>query len=230
MSYDPRTAWESAYRSQTEIAYPAEGVIRIFKGRFPKLNLPTEHKGLSILDLGCGDGRHLPFFASLGFEVSAVEISDNLCESLQQKMSSISVPVDIRCGHAGNIPFDNGSFDRLLTWNSCYYMSAGEENFQDHVKEMARVIKPGGWIIASIPKKMSFIFNGSEPANSPGYRVIRDDYFGARNGEVMRCLENQVDLEESFCQEFEGFCHADIDMNWFGLAYHWHVFCARKKS
>ena len=118
-----------------------------------------------------------------------------------------------------------------MTWNSCYYMSLGGQRFEDHVNEMARVIKPGGWIITSIPKKTSFIFKNSVSAELPGYRVIKDDYFaGSRNGEIMRCMEDRDDLVASFEARFEGFCHADLDMEWFGLPYHWHVFCAQKKQ
>ncbi len=37
------------------------------------------------------------------------------------------------------------------------------------------------------------------------------------------------EIETEFSEAFTGFCHADIDMEWFGLAYHWHVFAAKKK-
>src|SRR5690606_5598361 len=112
------------------------------------------------------------------------------------------------------------------TWNSCYYMSVGSGDFQDHVTEIGRVIKPGGWLIASIPKKTSFIFRDSEPDRRRGYRIIRNDYFQVRDGEVMRCMEDREDMVRSFASEFQNFCHADLDMEWFGLPYHWHVFCA----
>lgn len=230
MAYHPSETWDQLYVQQAEIAYPAEGIIRIFKGRFPKLNMPEDHDGLSILDVGCGDGRHLPFFHSLGLKVSAVEITDTICNMLRERMKGYGVDADIRTGHAGYLPFDNEGFDRLVAWNSCYYMSLSGLRFEDHVTEMARVIKPGGWIVVSVPKKTSFIFKNSVPAEWPGYRVIKDDYFdGGRNGELMRCMDSQDDLVTSFAPHFGGFCHADLDMEWFGLQYHWHVFCAQKK-
>jgi SAM-dependent methyltransferase len=230
MRYESRLAWDMIYLQQSDMAYPAEGVIRIFKGRFPSLKLPAAHKDLSILDLGCGDGRHLPFLQSLGYRVSAVEISDKICEVLRTRMLERNVDADIRTGHAGSLPFDDSSFDRLLTWNSCYYMSLGGKTFDEHVSEIARVLKPNGWIIASIPKSTSFIFEDSVETGQQGYRMIRNDYFdGSRNGEIMRCMEDRDDLVESFSPHFDDFCHADLDMEWFGLRYHWHVFCARKK-
>lgn len=230
LAYQSGDAWDKLYLQKSDMAFPAEGVIRIFKGRFPNLTMPREHDGLSIMDLGCGDGRHLPFFHSLGFRVSAVEVTETICALLRERMKGYRVDADIRTGHAGSLPFDDASFDRLLTWNSCYYMSHGGQRFEDHVSEMARVIKPGGWIVASIPKKTSFIFHNSVAADWLGYREIKDDYFaGSRNGEVMRCMADRADLVKSFEPHFGGFCHADLDMEWFGLPYHWHVFCAQKK-
>lgn len=232
MVYRSETSWDKLYSEQSEMAYPAEGVIRIFKGRFPGLSMNRDdHSGCSILDLGCGDGRHLPFFHGLGMKVSAVEITDAICEVLRSRMAGYGVDADIRTGHAGSLPFAEASFDRLLTWNSCYYMSLGQQKFEDHVSEMSRVLKPGGWIIASIPKKTSFIFRNSVEADNSDYRTIKGDYFdGKRNGEVMRCMADRADIEASFAGAFEALCHADLDLEWFGLAYHWHVFCARKSA
>ncbi|MEQ8822820.1 MAG: class I SAM-dependent methyltransferase [Filomicrobium sp.] len=230
MTYDAAKAWTKLYSGKSDMAYPAEGVIRIFKGRFPDLKMPGPAARQSVIDVGCGDGRHLPLFHSLGMEIAAVEISDEIVSVLKERMNALAIPVDIRAGTAGSLPFQDESFDYLLTWNSCYYMSATQLNFMAHVAEMARVIRPGGWIVASIPKKTSFVFQGSTAHEKPGYRIIGDEFFGGRNGEVMRCMADRKDLETSFSGQFEDFCHADLDMDWFGLAYHWHVFAARRRN
>ena len=52
-----------------------------------------------------------------------------------------------------NQKLSQNNFDYLLSWNSCYYMSAGNDiNFSKHVAEMARVLRPNSWIICSVPK------------------------------------------------------------------------------
>ncbi len=227
--YSASKSWDKIYSTNSDISYPAEGVIRIFKGTAPGLEMPREPHH-SILDVGAGDGRHIPFLSGLGYRVSATEITDSICNILHSRMQSMNVDSCIKTGHAGKLPFKDSCFDRLLAWNSCYYMSHAGLDFSTHVTEMGRVICSGGWIIASIPKKTSFIFKNSILASNIGYRVIKDDYFdGSRNGEIMRCFEDRDDLLTTFQPEFTDFCHADIDMNWFGLDYHWHVFCARKK-
>ena len=60
--------WSTHYKKNKNIAYPAEAVIRIFKGTFP--NLKFKHKiNSKILDIGFGDGRHLFFFKNLDLDV-----------------------------------------------------------------------------------------------------------------------------------------------------------------
>ena len=229
MQYDAKQSWNQLYAEGSEMAWPAEGVIRIFKGRFPDLTMPKPQVGARVLDVGCGDGRHLPLFQSIGLEAAGAEISDDIVAHLKARMKRVGASADLRTGHAGSLPWQDATFDYLLSWNSCYYMSLTGRNFPRHVEEMARVLKPGGWIVCSIPKKGCFIFNGSEADTVEGYRIVRADYFGLRNGELMRCMDGRSDVEQAFSEHFKAFCHADIDMDWFGLAYRWHVFCAERR-
>jgi SAM-dependent methyltransferase len=226
--YDAVENWESLYTDLSEIAYPAEGVIRIFKGKFPHLNMPTIVGG-DVLDLGCGDGRHIRLLSSVGLNVSATEISDKICQEVIRLFNGLDVVPDIRTGTAAVLPFPSKSFDYLLTWNSCYYMSADDLDFKSHVYEMARVLKHNGWMICSVPKKDNFIFKGSVETRE-GYRTIREDYFGTRNGEIMRCFSSRMELELEFDSLFHNFSHADIDLDWFGLDYKWHIVVAQRKE
>lgn len=58
MKYDSSSVWTQAYANYEDISYPSEGVIRIFKGKFPDLHMPLPQHNDSIVDIGCGDGRH----------------------------------------------------------------------------------------------------------------------------------------------------------------------------
>ena len=103
-----------------------------------------------------------------------------------------------------------------------------ETDFNNYVKEFARVLKSEGHLLLSIPKKTCFIFDGSEQ-DRPGYNVIKDDYFGYRNGEILRIFEDEKEIENTFAPYFKNFIHASIHDDCFGLAYHWHLtICQRK--
>lgn len=232
MTYEARRDWLAIYGGDGGIAYPAEGVIRILKGRFPRLTMPRPTSG-KILDIGFGDGRHFPLFASVGLTGHGVEISDGICDLARGRLEALDIPVpDLKIGSSDAIPYSDRFFDYVLSWNSCYYMSVraagGEMDFHTHVSEMARVLKTGGWLVCSIPKKTNFIFENSVPAAQAGYRVIASDPWGNREGEVMRCFESADEIQSDFATAFCDFQHADIEMDWFGLAYHWHVFVARR--
>jgi len=228
--YNAKKEWERLYGPESRIAYPAEGVIRILKGTFPTLSMPKPTEG-NILDLGCGDGRHFPLFAQSDLDAFGIEISNEICTNVSANLSKSGIPFEnIKTGTADNIPYDDSYFDYLLTWNSCYYMSATKSlDFSLHVDEMSRVLKKDAWIIASIPKKTSFIFNESIPHDNPGYQIIAKDPFNLRNGEILKCFDDCRELEDAFSKRFYSFSHADINMSWFGLNYHWHVFVAQKK-
>ena len=231
MHYSAKDEWTRLYLNSEEISYPAEGVIRILKGSFPSLKMPKPASG-KILDLGCGDGRHLPLFQQVGLVGYGTEISSEICDALTKRLSERGIKIGgILKGTTNDLPFEENFFDYLLTWNSCYYMTAGVGlDFCTHIREMARVIKKEGWIICSIPKKSCFIYKESRPAEKPGFRILAKDPWGNRAGEVMKCYNSTKEIENEFGEYFGSFCHADIDMNWFGFDYHWHVFVARKNT
>lgn len=230
MNYDAKIDWGNLYDEPKEISFPAEGVIRIFKGTFRGLGMPKPTSG-KILDLGCGDGRHFPLFQQIGLDAYGTEISDEICKGLKDRLDKRKISYKkIEKGIADNLPFEESTFDYLLTWNSCYYMTQGQElDFHKHVFEMARVIKQSGWIICSIPQKSSFIFSESKLTEIKGYRIISKDPWGKREGEIMRCFESKEELIKNFNKYFTKFYHAEIKMDWFGLNYHWYVFVAQKK-
>jgi SAM-dependent methyltransferase len=232
MSSDAANQWTKFYTENAGMMYPAEAVIRIFKGTYPNLKMPKPKAGDKILDVGCGDGRHFPLFHSLGMKASGSEITLEIITEIYDKLADMKAGFEpeLRVGNCANLPWPREAFDYLLSWNACYYMNTGM-SFLGHVTEMARVLKPGGWIVCSVPKDECFIFKGAKIVPSyPDYVTIQDDYFGLRNGERMRWFADTSALQESFEPYFTNFCHASIDIDMFGLAYNWHVFTAERRT
>ncbi len=101
-------------------------------------------------------------------------------------------------------------------------------DFQEYVKEFARVLKKDGYLILSIPKSTCFIYKDSEELKK-GYRIIKNDPFNIRNGEVLRMFSSESEIKESFSEYFKDFVFASIHDDCFGFDYHWHLAVCRKK-
>ena len=210
------------------MVFPSEYVIRIFKGSYPHLNLDKgSFKGKKILDVGCGDGRNLVVLAQAGFDVHGAEVNQEIVDVVRKNMQELSIPAKIEVGTNDSLPFDEGYFDYLLSWNACYYLGENRD-FNSHVEEFGRVIKAGGTLVLSIPKKTCFIYKGSDEER-PGYRTIKNDPFNVRNGEVLRMFESEKEIEDTFSPYFKDFIFGSIEDDCFGLDYHWHMIVCRKR-
>jgi SAM-dependent methyltransferase len=178
----PQTEWATYYERKTQPAlYPEGFVVRAFLSNFPEPLLEDrEYAGKRILDISCGYGRNLGLLLDLGFEVHATEVSPEVVA----KTGSQFPQVQMRVGRNGRLPYEDGTFDFLLACNTCYYLEP-RLTFADNLAEIARVLRPGGSFVGSMPGPDHFIFVGGEPLPD-GSVVVRADRDGLRNGDRLQ--------------------------------------------
>jgi len=100
---------------------------------------------IKVLDLGCGGGRTTKVLYDMGFDVTAVDISQNLIKELKHMYPQI----DAKVGDAKNLDFKDNSFDMVLfSHNSIDYLYP-YENRQKAIREVNRVLKKDGYFIFS---------------------------------------------------------------------------------
>jgi len=228
MTYNAKEEWTNGILNMPNMTYTSEYVIRIFKGKYPRLDLNKNFNNLKICDIGCGDGRNIPLLHECGFDTYGIELTDKIVERVKQNLNKVNLPdVVVKVGSNNHIPFDDEFFDYLLAWNTCYYMG-DLQDFNEYIKEYARVLKKRGYLVLSIPKKTCFIYHDSERIDG-GRAIIRSDPFNMRNGEILRIFENEAEIEKVFSSYFDNFIFASVHDDCFGFDYHWHLVVCQKK-
>lgn len=100
-------------------------------------------QGMSILEIGCGDGDLAVELASKGARVAAIDISEEMLTAARERAQSRQVSVDFQLGAAQQIPHENERFDLVVAMTILCFVPDAQPVF----KEIARVLKPGGRLI-----------------------------------------------------------------------------------
>lgn len=218
------------HRSRNPVnIYPSEWVVRTLLGTYPTVAISKEIRpGQKVLDIGFGDGRNMPLLDDIGLDIYGVEITQEIVDLTQKRMDRYEIPVTLKVGSNARLPFDSVAFDYLLACHSCYYVDEGT-TFSDNVCEYARVLKPGGWLVASLPEPDSFIFRDSEDAGN-GHRRIRKDEIGLRNGYVFRVFQSTSEIRDTFAPYFEQFSFGCTKNDYYGLQMNVFLMVCRRKN
>jgi len=106
---------------------------------------------VKALDLGCGIGRHALMFAALGFETTAVDMAKQGLAEVRRAAESEGLTVATRVAGMTELPFADGTFDYVLSFNVLYHGDG--EVVRTGFGEIARVLKPGGTFQATMLSK-----------------------------------------------------------------------------
>lgn len=92
-----------------------------------------------VVDVGCGDGFHLPVFASTARSVTGVEPHEPLVEAARSRVTDLP-QVRVLDGPAQQLPLPDSSVD-LVHARTAYFFGPGCE---PGLAEADRVLRPGG--------------------------------------------------------------------------------------
>jgi SAM-dependent methyltransferase len=101
--------------------------------------------GDRVLDVGCGTGVVSITAARLGANVTGLDLTPELLQRARENARISEVAVEFQEGDAEDLPFDDSSFDAVLSQFGHIFAPRPDVA----VAEMLRVLKPGGTIAFS---------------------------------------------------------------------------------
>jgi len=102
-------------------------------------NLPLA-KEVKILDAGCGIGVFTRYYARKGYNVTAVDISENSLALAAKSLEHYNLRANFCHGSVENLPFADSEFDFIVSNGVIHHTP----NTEKAVSEFYRVLKPGG--------------------------------------------------------------------------------------
>jgi ubiquinone/menaquinone biosynthesis C-methylase UbiE len=147
--------------------------MKNFLNEIPELNLhggqayavnnlikPYDLVGKELLDIGCGFGWFEEHVRKKGIKkITAMEYTDVDLETIRKFISDPLVEFSV--GSAIKLPFPDESFDTVVSWEVIEHIPRYNE--AQMLKEMKRVLRPGGRIYLSTPYS-SLLTNLLDPA------------------------------------------------------------------
>ena len=126
----------------------------------------------SILEIGFGNGKFFDklFSVANNLKISGLDFSPEMVKvaTANNPSTSNSGKLTLRLGSSDKIPFPDNSFDKVFCINVIYFW----EQPADHLKEIYRVLKPGGKFYTSIRTKESLV---QMPFAKYGFNIYTQD-------------------------------------------------------
>ncbi|MCP3797937.1 class I SAM-dependent methyltransferase [Allokutzneria sp. A3M-2-11 16] len=140
--------------------------------------------GLDVVDVGCGDGFHLPEFAASARGVVGVEPHRPLLRRARQRIAGLT-NVELRHGSAERLPLADNSVD-VVHARTAYFFGPGCER---GMAEADRVLRPGGALVIVDLDATSAPYGTWLREDLPGYDSNEIEEFFTAQGFSCRALE-----------------------------------------
>jgi SAM-dependent methyltransferase len=134
-----------------ERIYQKEG--RFFEAPFPRFGEIAQdfrkNGCVTILDLGCGNGRHTVHLAKAGFDVTGLDISPTGLRLAQNWLDeeSLEAPL-VQADTRHPLPFKDGAFEGLLSTQVIHHALLAE--VRATIREIWRILAVGGLAFVSV--------------------------------------------------------------------------------
>ncbi len=116
----------------------------------------TVDPGMSVLDVGCGQGRHAFEAYRRGARVTAFDLNETDLADVKSMFVAMELEGEapdgasagVQHGDVREMPFETGSFDRVIASEILEHIPDDEAA----MAEIARVTRPGGLVAVTVPR------------------------------------------------------------------------------
>jgi SAM-dependent methyltransferase len=133
--------WEGAYKRKAYVEVNPHQDAALLDDFFRR------HDVKRILDLGCGDGRHLVYFARRRFEMCGLDSAPTAIELAEQWLMREGLFAELVCTDMSTIPWHNGFFDAIICIQTINHHRL--EAIRRTISEMYRVLRRDGWLFVN---------------------------------------------------------------------------------
>lgn len=121
--------------------------------------------GCRLLEVGCGRGVALTELARRcrPSRLAGIDIAPDLIALAQARLDHFGVSAELYVGDVRRLPFDDGDFDVVLDFGTCYHI----DQPASALREIARVLDAGGVFIHELPLAQLI----AHPVRSGGRRL-----------------------------------------------------------
>jgi ubiquinone/menaquinone biosynthesis C-methylase UbiE len=139
--------WDEAAESWTDFVRKGKDFYREEMNNPAFFKLVGNVKGKKTLDLACGEGSNTRILARKGAKVVGVDFSKRLIEFAKQLEKKEKLSIEYSVSDAADLKkFPSSHFDIV----TCSMALMDIENYQDAIREAARVLKRNGKFVFSI--------------------------------------------------------------------------------
>jgi SAM-dependent methyltransferase len=110
-------------------------------------------RGQRVLEIGCGRGVALPVIGARlrPAALTGVDIDPALVAIARDRVERSGIRATVVEADVRALPFDDGDFDLVIDFGTCYHVTGGRAGSAAALGEIARVLRPGGRFIHETP-------------------------------------------------------------------------------
>ncbi|MCK4327495.1 MAG: class I SAM-dependent methyltransferase [Candidatus Diapherotrites archaeon] len=133
-----------------------------------------KHNVRTVLDHGCGAGRHTVFLAQQGFDVTGVDISEEAVKRTKALLEKTGLEARIDAGDMRSLVYPDSSFDAVVSVG--VILHGLHADIEKTISEIERVLKPKGILVATM-------ISHKDPKISEGREIAPNVYVGIHGPE-----------------------------------------------